>query len=58
MKTLTLKTNLLALSLLALLVGSLFVMSAYIPEKGHDHLVYDSNEEFIKVLVLSAFRLD
>lgn len=58
MKTLPLKAKLLALSLLAILVGSLLVMSAYIPEKGHDHLVYDSSEEFINVLVLSAFRLD
>ncbi|MFD2231289.1 hypothetical protein [Alkalimarinus sediminis] len=58
MKKLLLKTKLCALPLIALLLGSLFVMSAYIPEKDRDLLVYDSQEEFIKTLVLSAFRLD
>lgn len=55
MRNLQSRTKFLAL-LVALLVVTLFVMSAYIPEKNHD--VYNSREAFIKALTISAFRLD
>jgi len=58
MKTLPLNEIRLALPFIALLLVSIFVMSTYLPEKNQEQLNYDNSEEFIKVLTLSAFRLD
>jgi len=58
MKTLPLNEIRLALPFIALLLVSIFVMSTYLPEKNQEQLNYDNSEEFIKVITLSAFRLD
>ena len=58
MKTLPLNEIRLALPFIALLLVSIFVMSTYLPEKNQEQLNYDNSEEFIKVLTLSAFRLN